>query len=793
MERRRKEEEKKIKREEEEKKKKEEEEKRNQERLKEIDKQRKEKEKENKRKKEEENKIKREEERKKKEEDEERQIKINEERRKKEEEKKRKREAEEKRKKEEEERKKKEDEERRKKEEKRNKKKKQILERQEQLRKNQINHNIKETKNNEEKIKQILEDMYALGEIMTEEIKEEKEKEPEKFITIQEATKEEKVNEAEFCLGILAKNLENIGITTAIEKEQKNDEESISQSNTILQFIMSGMIEKKKYNLHFDLGEKRNEELLYNKLEQEKFNNKLRKKLSLEYNIAEDKIIITNPEKGSYQIQVIFQSDEFNEPNLDINKLREKCENDEDFKEISYLKEIHTQLIMKGCKLNKNMLDSRGNKEEGWSEGKKRGGFDYFPPLGWKGFGLNVLDKYDDGNNDWIANNGNQNEWAVAYHGIGVKLGATKQIEKDGKLVEVPLELEDVTNRIITGGFKVGAAHVCKDHNDLNHPGQKVGKGIYCSPSPKVLESYAKFAKSWSNINGKQYMMGFMMRVKPDKIRISERRRDYWVLNATTDEMRPYRILIKENEYNFITGEIEIKEEDVNKEIRIINSYENFKRENNWINNIDEYKYVNKKEIENCIININNRRIPFSYYHKFERTGIYEIKYIFKSNINSLSCMFWGCESLTKLNLSYFNTYDSTNMFCMFRGCSSLSNLDLSSFRTQNVTNMVSLFSNCTSLSSINISNFNTLNVIDMRSMFRKCKSLEKLDLSHLNTQNVINMSYMFEGCNSLSYLNLSNFNAQNVIYMNYMFDGCFSLSKQNMITQDNKILNKLS
>ena len=51
----------------------------------------------------------------------------------------------------------------------------------------------------------------------------------------------------------------------------------------------------------------------------------------------------------------------------------------------------------------------------------------------------------------------------------------------------------------------------------------------------------------------------------------------------------------------------------------------------------------------------------------------------------------------------------------------------------------------------------------------------------------------MFEGCNSLSYLNLSNFNAQNVIYMNYMFDGCFSLSKQNMITQDNKILNKLS
>ena len=89
--------------------------------------------------------------------------------------------------------------------------------------------------------------MCVLGDIMKEEITEEKEKEPEKFITIQEATKEEKINDTEFCLGILAKNLENIGITTAIEKDLKNDEDSRSQSNTILQFIMNGMIEKKKY------------------------------------------------------------------------------------------------------------------------------------------------------------------------------------------------------------------------------------------------------------------------------------------------------------------------------------------------------------------------------------------------------------------------------------------------------------------------------------------------------------------------------------------------------------------
>ena len=69
---------------------------------------------------------------------------------------------------------------------------------------------------------------------------------------------------------------------------------------------------------------------------------------------------------------------------------------------------------------------------------------------------------------------------------------------------------------------------------------------LYCSPSPKVLEAYANFSKSDTVINGKHYIMGFMMRVKPDKIRYPAEEPDYWILNATTDEMRPYRILVKE-------------------------------------------------------------------------------------------------------------------------------------------------------------------------------------------------------------------------------------------------------
>ena len=366
---------------------------------------------------------------------------------------------------------------------------------------------------------------------MKEEIIEEKKNNPEKFISIEEATKEENKNNETFCLGILAQNLENMGITTAIEKNGSNDVESQNAANTVLQFITNGMIEKKKYDFHFDLGDERNNELLNNKDEQEKFNNKLRKKLSIEYDIPEEKIIITNPQKGSYSVQVIFEKEDFNK-DVDINTLRDNC-TDKEFEELKNLKEVHKGLIMEGCKLTPEMLDSRGNRESGWGENEKRGGFDYFPPKGWKGYGLKVLGKYDNGNDDWLAYNGNENEWAIAYHGIGTKLGSSFTVEK-------------ATNCILQGGFRAGKGQVYAEHNNDNKlcPDQKVGIGVYCSPSPDVMDGYARYSST--KVNNKSYKMGFMMRVKPNRIRYSNSRKDYWVLDGTTNEMRPYRIMIKE-------------------------------------------------------------------------------------------------------------------------------------------------------------------------------------------------------------------------------------------------------
>ena len=125
----------------------------------------------------------------------------------------------------------------------------------------------------------------------------------------------------------------------------------------------------------------------------------------------------------------------------------------------------------------------------------------------------------------------------------------------------------------------------------------------------------------------------------------------------------------KEKNENYILAEINIEEENINKDIRIINSFEEFKREYNDLDyeEEDDYKYRNEKEIkDNCIIKINNRKIKFQYFYKFKEKGKFNIKYSFKKNIKNLACIFSECKSLTNIDLSNFNTQNVNIMNGMF-------------------------------------------------------------------------------------------------------------------------------
>ncbi len=196
--------------------------------------------------------------------------------------------------------------------------------------------------NNNEKINQFLEDMCIYGNIAEREIEEN----PDKYMKVEEVfnTKDGKL----FCLGLLGKSLKNIGIKVVIEKNENNksegifgyedyiEEEKKNEALTVFQFIASGYINKKKYILKFDFGEKETEELLNDIQKYNNFKKELIKKISNDYNTPTNKIIVTYPQKGSLDIQVIFQSKEFN--NLDTEDFLNKFKNEGIYVQLNKLK-----------------------------------------------------------------------------------------------------------------------------------------------------------------------------------------------------------------------------------------------------------------------------------------------------------------------------------------------------------------------------------------------------------------------------------------------------------------------
>ncbi len=147
------------------------------------------------------------------------------------------------------------------------------------------------------------------------------------------------------------------------------------------------------------------------------------------------------------------------------------------------------------------------------------------------------------------------------------------------------------------------------------------------------------------------------------------------------------------------------------------------------------------------------------------------------TTLTSTSWWFLFCKNLkTITGITNLKTDNVTNMNGMFYGCSSLTSLDLSSLNTSSLNIMYGIFQDCSSLKSINLTNFKTDNVEDMGQLFLNCSSLESLDVSGFKTDGVTSMFNMFRGCSSLTSLDLSGFNTDNVTNMMLMFDHCSNL-----------------
>ena len=131
-----------------------------------------------------------------------------------------------------------------------------IIKSQKKLRENNKNITEMTSKNKSKQINEVLENMCIYGYITKKEIEEEDKNNREKFIETSKALKLEEKDEGLFALGLISQNLENLGVKTAIEVNENLD--TLEEDLTSLQFITNGMINKKRYDLHFDLGEKRN-------------------------------------------------------------------------------------------------------------------------------------------------------------------------------------------------------------------------------------------------------------------------------------------------------------------------------------------------------------------------------------------------------------------------------------------------------------------------------------------------------------------------------------------------------
>ena len=92
--------------------------------------------------------------------------------------------------------------------------------------------------------------------------------------------------------------------------------------------------------------------------------------------------------------------------------------------------------------------------------------------------------------------------------------------------------------------------------------------------------------------------------------------------------------------------------------------------------------------------------------------------------------MFEGCQELTSINLSNFNTSNigSDGFDSMFKGCKKVKTISLgNNFVLGGATTLANMFDACESLTSINLSSFSSNSVTDVSAMFRDNRSLKTI------------------------------------------------------------------
>ena len=144
----------------------------------------------------------------------------------------------------------------------------------------------------------------------------------------------------------------------------------------------------------------------------------------------------------------------------------------------------------------------------------------------------------------------------------------------------------------------------------------------------------------------------------------------------------------------------------------------------------------------------------------------------------SLYAWFFGCSSLTSVDLRGLDTSRATTMAFMFSRASAVESLDLSMLDTSSCTDFSDVFQDCTSLKEIDMTGWDTSKGTTFAQMLFNCKSLERVDLSPLDTTSSTTFRQMLYGCSSLKEIDLSGFKTGRAKSFASMLNGCSSLER---------------
>ena len=186
------------------------------------------------------------------------------------------------------------------------------------------------------------------------------------------------------------------------------------------------------------------------------------------------------------------------------------------------------------------------------------------------------------------------------------------------------------------------------------------------------------------------------------------------------------------------------------------------------------------KELD--VSNWNTSKVT-SMYQMFEGCSSLEVLDVANwdvSSVGSIRDMFYECSSLKELDLSKWDTGGlySDGLGSMFYCCSDLTSVKFGpNWDVSMIENMYGVFGFCNSLTSLDLTYWNTSSCTRTSDMFADCTNLSSITFGpNWSMTNVEMMDRMFSGCSSLTSLDVSGWDTSSAWLMQDTFYECSKL-----------------